>query len=75
MCERREGTCWILGIKQLLRDADGGGASLRPSVYHRDVLILNDERCLVLFFLEPRSQGQNSPLGYFERKEGEQRPG
>lgn len=51
---RRERTCWILGMKQLLRDADGRETILQPSAYHWDVLTLNDERyrrCLLLFFI------------------------
>lgn len=42
VCESGEGTCWILGITQLLRDADGRLCG--PVCITGTFLILNDER-------------------------------
>lgn len=69
VCESGEGTCWILGIKQLLREADGG-ETLWPCVHHWDILILNDERCrkgLVLSFTGAQESRRKLPLrtGWF----------
>lgn len=64
VCESGEGTCWILGIKQLLREADGG-ETLWPCVQHWDILILNDERCrkgLVLSFTGAQESRRKLPL-------------
>lgn len=64
VCESGEGTCWILGIKQLLRAADGRLCG--PVCITGMFLILNDERYRKGWFfpsLEPRSQGESHPLG------------
>lgn len=51
VCESGEGTCWILGMKQLLGDADGGDSG--PVCITGTFLILNDatyRKGLVLSF-------------------------